>query len=76
MYVQVAILAAIDAESYEEGVRANIIAGGDNASRNVLTGALLAAQFGLDSIPSEWKAKTTHFKEAEALADQLVSKSS
>lgn len=71
--LQVAVLAALNAGSFEAGVRANIIAGGDNASRNVLTGALLAAQFGLESIPSDWRAKTKHFNEAEALANQLIS---
>lgn len=73
--LQVAVLAALNAASFVGGVRANIIAGGDNASRNVLTGALLAAQFGLESIPSEWTAKTKHFSEAEALVSLLVSKS-
>lgn len=43
--LQVAVLAGLKySTSYEDGVRATIIAGGDNASRNVLVGALLAAQ--------------------------------
>ncbi len=40
----VCVCVCVCAHSYVEGVRANILAGGDNASRAVLLGALLAAQ--------------------------------
>jgi ADP-ribosylglycohydrolase len=55
-----------------DAVRANILAGGDNASRSVLLGALLAAQEGAGAIPAEWKQKTRLFSEYEAIADQIL----
>ena len=70
--LQCSILSAMDAPSYVEGVRANIVAGGDSASRNVLVGALLAAQHGLDSVPQGWKNKAKHYAEAESLVDKLL----
>ncbi|MEW5299582.1 MAG: hypothetical protein WDW38_004377 [Sanguina aurantia] len=71
--LQVAVLAGLKFQSsYEEGVRATIIAGGDNASRNCLVGALLAAQNGLESIPASWRAKTLGYAEAEAAVDVLL----
>lgn len=57
---------------YADGVRANIMAGGDNCSRSVLLGALLAAEGGAAAVPPEWAAKTTRFAEIEALAAKLV----
>ena len=71
--LQCSILSAVEAPSYVEGVRANIVAGGDSASRNVLVGALLAAHHGLDSVPQSWKQKTKHYAEAEALVDRILS---
>ena len=72
--MQCAMLSSLQAGSYAEGVRANIEAGGDNASRNVLVGALLAAQHGLESIPEAWKSQTKHYAEAEKLVDQLLAR--
>ena len=58
---------------YADGVRANIMAGGDNCSRSVLLGALLAAaEGGAAAVPAEWAAKTSRFAEIEALAAKLV----
>ena len=42
--LQGAIIAAVKFPDYARAVRANIIAGGDNASRSFFAGALLAAQ--------------------------------
>jgi len=47
------ILAA--AGSYEEGVRANILEGGDNAGRALVIGAWLGRKFG---VPEPWVART------------------
>ena len=70
--LQCSVLSALEATSYVEGVRTNIVAGGDNASRNILVGALLAAQSGLESVPVSWRQRTKHYAEAEVLADQLL----
>lgn len=63
-------MAALAAPNYEAGVRTNMAAGGDNCSRSVLLGALLAAQEG--GVPPAWAAKTTRYAEIEALADKLL----
>ncbi len=62
------------ARSYVDAVRANILAGGDNASRAVLIGAVLAADNGLAAIPDEWKKKTNNYAELEALADKIIAR--
>ncbi|PNH02820.1 histone H3 [Tetrabaena socialis] len=43
-FTNVTMAAALYGGSYVEGVRANLMAGGDNCSRSLLVGALLAAQ--------------------------------
>lgn len=59
-------------DTYVDGVRANLLAGGDNCSRSCLIGALLAAQGGMGSIPKEWREKTTEFQEYELLVDKVL----
>jgi ADP-ribosylglycohydrolase len=66
---QGAVLAAATAGSYEDGVRANLQAGGDNCSRGVYMGALLGAAYG---VPAEWKAKVTGWTEFERDIDRIV----
>ncbi|PNW79731.1 hypothetical protein CHLRE_08g364850v5 [Chlamydomonas reinhardtii] len=58
--------------AFARGVRANLLLGGDNCSRGVLLGALLAAEGGLVSIPSAWRAKTRGLAQAEVLTEQLL----
>jgi hypothetical protein len=64
---------------YSRGVRANILAGGDNCCRAGLVGALLAAlavgDHGsvVDVVPSAWRDRTACAVEVEALALALVS---
>lgn len=65
-------MAGTQFSSYVEGVRANLMAGGDNCSRACLLGALLAAQGGMESIPQGWRDQTTGYKEYEALVDKLL----
>jgi hypothetical protein len=48
------------------------MAGGDNCSRNIVIGALLAAQNPKNAIPAEWIAKTRPCVDVEALADKIV----
>eukprot|EP00198_Chlamydomonas_reinhardtii_P008706 XP_001698043.1 predicted protein [Chlamydomonas reinhardtii] len=57
--------------AYVDGVRANLMAGGDNCSRSLLIGALLAAESGLGSLPAEWRTKATKLAEYEVLVDKL-----
>lgn len=64
---------------FQEAVRANMLAGGDNCSRAIVVGAVAAAaaasqgQAEADAaIPEDWRAKTQHFQEIKALADQLI----
>ncbi|KAG2427884.1 hypothetical protein HYH02_014488 [Chlamydomonas schloesseri] len=58
--------------AFARGVRSNAQLGGDNCSRGVLLGALLAAEGGLGSIPSAWRAKTRGLAQAEVLVEQLL----
>jgi hypothetical protein len=66
---------------YTRGVRANILAGGDNCCRAGLVGALLAAlavgdhEHMADVVPSAWRDRTACAVEVEALALALVSNS-
>ncbi|KAG2445553.1 hypothetical protein HXX76_000167 [Chlamydomonas incerta] len=61
-----------DSGAFARGVRSNMLLGGDNCSRSVLLGALLAAEGGLGSIPSAWRAKTRGLAHAEVLTEQLL----
>lgn len=68
-----AVMAAVHfGDSYADGVRANLVAGGDNCSRSCLVGALLAAQGGVDSIPEPWRGATDRYQEYDRIADGLV----
>lgn len=73
---QNSVLAAVKFPSYVDGVRANILTLGDNASRSVLIGALLAAQAGsVDAaIPPEWRSKTHNYNQFAELADKLLAR--
>jgi len=44
-----------EATSFEDGVRRNILEGGDNAGRGLVVGAWLGAKFG---VPDDWAART------------------
>ena len=56
--------------SYEEALRENIRLGGDNCSRAVFLGALLAASG--SAAPKEWQAKVTGLAEFEKMVDVIV----
>ncbi len=61
------------AKDYVSGVRANLLLGGDNCSRAVLVGALLAAQGGAaGDVPAGWAAKTQGYAQLEAAAIGLL----
>eukprot|EP00803_Ostreobium_quekettii_P003274 evm.model.scf_647.2 EVM.evm.TU.scf_647.2 scf_647:34244-37107(+) len=63
---------AYSAPGYVAAVRENIVAGGDSCSRALVTGALFAAQDGLDAVPDAWKAKTDDYKALEELAEKVL----
>ncbi|KAI8465601.1 MAG: ADP-ribosylation/Crystallin J1 [Monoraphidium minutum] len=71
-FANVAMAAAHFSQSYVDGVRANLMAGGDNCSRSCLIGALLAAANGLESIPADWAAQTKRYPEYERFADAIT----
>jgi ADP-ribosylglycohydrolase len=66
------VLTALFAPNYTEAVRANILAGGDQGSRSLTLGAIVAAAGGLAVVPKEWKDKTNKMMEIEALVDELL----
>lgn len=70
--LQVAVAGALVSSDYVSGVRANMMAGGDNCSRSVLLGALLAAQYGIDGVVGDWGPKMKQFAEVQALTEQLL----
>jgi len=56
--LSVAILNSVS--DYRDGVRQNILAGGDNAGRAIFVGSVLGAAYGLDpknGIPLSWLAR-------------------
>mmetsp|Transcript_41771 Transcript_41771/g.116477 ORF Transcript_41771/g.116477 Transcript_41771/m.116477 type:complete len:81 (+) Transcript_41771:893-1135(+) len=58
--------------SYEEAVLNCIRAGGCNASRASIAGALIAAAAGHEAIPAEWLALAPRAAEVQRLAVELV----
>lgn len=70
--LQNALVAAATAKSFEEGLRTNMVAGGDNCSRSVYLGALLGAAHGVGAVPVAWKQKVTGWAEMEAAIDAVV----
>merc|ERR1719284_1885409 len=53
--------------SFEDGVKANAMIGGDNASRSIAVGAVLGAYLGVDAIPAELKNTLNAWKKSEKL---------
>lgn len=68
--LQNALVAASRAASYEEGVRMNMLAGGDNCSRACYLGALLGAAYG--GPPGAWVQKVTGHEGFAAAAERVV----
>lgn len=64
------LVAASRAEGYEAGLRANIVAGGDNASRACYLGALLAAAYG--GPPAVWAERVTGYAAFEGAAERVA----
>lgn len=70
--LQSALVVAANAKSYEDAIRTNMVAGGDNASRSVYLGALMGAAYGVQGVPSEWKQKVTGWADMEKAIDAIV----
>lgn len=68
----VPVVALSARKSYADSIRENAIAGGDQCSRAFLIGACLAAEGGIEQIPTEWLQKTVKFSEVKDLAAKLV----
>ncbi|GLE04357.1 hypothetical protein PINS_up013287 [Pythium insidiosum] len=65
----------LTSSGYENALRANMVAGGDNCSRSIIIGAVTAAAAagnGGSGIPVEWTKKTKHYDVVKTLAEQLV----
>lgn len=69
---QCPVVASLYADTYTSGVRASIVAAGDQASRSIVVGALLGAAHGVEGVPKEWQAKVVKMAELEALIDELL----
>ncbi len=65
------------AETFEEGLRAVIEAGGDTDTNGAAVGAILGARFGLQAIPTRWRDTVAHLRNGRqctaAIADSLAS---
>ena len=57
---------------YEVAIRANIVAGGDNACRGWILGSMLAAECGDKCIPEQWKSKTLLYAQIVTFANRIA----
>jgi ADP-ribosyl-[dinitrogen reductase] hydrolase len=69
----IALVAAFNADSFEQGVTWAIGLGGDTDANGAVTGALLGARFGAAAIPPEWIEPLERRAEIEGLTARLVS---
>lgn len=58
-------------DDYREALIANVMAGGDSASRGLVVGMVLGAHLGMDAIPPEWVEHLKAKKDIQAALDQL-----
>lgn len=65
-------MSLLDAKSYADGVRANMMAGGDCCSRSVFIGACLGAKFGIGNIPVEWMEKVDDIEKIVEMAEKIM----
>lgn len=57
--------------SFEDGVKANAMIGGDNASRSIAVGAVLGAYHGVEAVPADLKNTLNAWKKSEKLLSSL-----
>ena len=70
--VAIALVAAFNADSFEDGVVWAVNLGGDADANGAVTGALLGARFGVSAIPARWLESLERRAEIEGLTDRLV----
>ena len=74
--LQAALISCWRAESFEQGLRQVIEAGGDTDTNGAIAGAVLGARFGLEGIPERWRRREAELRTGrirmEDCADRLV----
>jgi ADP-ribosyl-[dinitrogen reductase] hydrolase len=70
--IAIALVAAFNADSFEQGLVWAVGLGGDTDANGAVTGALLGARFGAASIPAAWVGALERRAEIEGLAQRLV----
>lgn len=68
---QLALHGVIAHTDYTTAIKASIRNGGCTSSRSGFIGACLAAQYGVDAIPKNWKEKTLRYQENVELTQKL-----
>merc|ERR1711879_874955 len=58
-------------KSFEDGVKANAMIGGDNAIRSIAVGAVLGAYLGVDAIPADLRNTLNAWEKSEKLLSSL-----
>ncbi len=58
-------------DALKKAIQANVMVGGDNASRAIAIGMVLGAYKGLDAIPQKWKDTLSQWKYCEDLLNTL-----
>ena len=74
--LQAALISCWQAETFEQGLRQVIEAGGDTDTNGAIAGAVLGARFGLAGIPERWRRREAEIRAGrirmEDCADRLV----
>jgi ADP-ribosyl-[dinitrogen reductase] hydrolase len=70
--IAIALVAAFNSASFEEGVSWAVGLGGDADANGAVAGALLGARLGASSIPERWLAQLERRAEVEGLTQQLL----
>ena len=73
MFFQSSLVSLLDAKSYVDGVRSNMLAGGDCCSRSIFIGTCLGAKFGLGGLPIGWLEKVDNIENILKMAEQIMS---
>uniref|UniRef100_A0A7S0HZ39 ADP-ribosylglycohydrolase n=1 Tax=Hanusia phi TaxID=3032 RepID=A0A7S0HZ39_9CRYP len=68
----VSVHVMLNAKTYEDAIRTNIMASGDQCSRGCFIGACMAAANGGESIPPSWVVKVDDFDDVANLTDKLM----
>jgi ADP-ribosylglycohydrolase len=66
------LVASLLGHRYVDAVRAAIVAGGDQASRSMVVGALMGAEEGAAGVPADWQSKVHKLAELKILIEELL----